>query len=165
MRSNCLIFAIWRTLRRGGVLIFQRSHAGPYLHAMWAEKLPENLPVEHFSPKDKSEGLHLEPLFIGDVAYHVGKSHSNPPKSNGLVDPIFLFFWLIQLLGWVALIAIILFSVYSYAGDQCNPSTIREFQRFASTNQSLRPPMYVRVPSVNTDEKGENKCVPEYLKS
>jgi hypothetical protein len=117
MRSNCLIFALWRTLRRGGVLILQRSHAGPYLHSMWTEKLPEDLPVEHFSPEDKSEGLHLEPLFIGDVAYHVGKSHANPPKSNGWIDPVFLFFWIIQLLGWVAFIAILSWPIFSYAGD------------------------------------------------
>jgi len=115
MRSNCLIFAIWRTLRRGGVLILQRSHAGPYLHSMWAEKLPEDLPVEHFSPEDKSAGLHLDPLFIGDVAYHVGKAHANPPKSNGWIDPVFLFFWIIQLLGWAALITILAFPIYSYA--------------------------------------------------
>ncbi len=117
MRSNCLIFAVWRTIRRGGVLILQRSHAGPYLHAMWAERLPSNLKVEHFSPDDKSKGLHLEPLFIGDVAYHVGKAHANPPKSNGWIDPVFLFFWIIQLLGWVAFIAILSWPIYSYAGD------------------------------------------------
>lgn len=137
MRSNCLIFAVWRTLRRGGVLILQRSHAGPYLHSMWAEKLPEDLPVEHFSPEDKSAGLHLEPLFIGDVAYHVGKSHANPPKSNGWVDPVFLFFWIIQLLGWVAFIAIMSWPIYSYAGDsrmcevrqQRKPSTVLAFRK------------------------------------
>lgn len=147
MRSNCLIFAIWRTLRRGGVLILQRSHAGPYLHSMWAEKLPEDLPVEHFSPKDKSAGLHLEPLFIGDVAYHVGKSHANPPKSNGWVDPVFLFFWLIQLLGWAALIVVLAFPIYSYAGDsrvcevrqQRKASTVREFRKIHPCPSTGKP--------------------------
>ena len=103
MRSNCLIFAVWRTIRKGGVLILQRSHAGPYLHAMWAEKLPSSLEVEHFSPADKSGGLHLEPLFIGDVAYQVGRQHSTPPKERGGISPVFLFFWFIQLLGWASL--------------------------------------------------------------
>lgn len=115
--SNCLIFAVWRTIRRGGVLILQRSHAGPYLHAMWAEQLPSDLKVEHFSPCDKSEGIHMEPLFIGSVAYHVGKPHSTPPKEKWWVSPVFLFFWLINLLGWVALVALLAFPIYSYAGD------------------------------------------------
>ena len=117
MRSNCLIFAIWRTIRRGGVLILQRSHAGPYLHAMWAEKLPASLEVEHFSPTDKSEGLHLEPLFIGEVAYNVGRSHASPPKEKGGVSLVFIFYWLINFLGWAAFIALLAFPVYSYAGD------------------------------------------------
>lgn len=107
MRSNCLIFAVWRTVRRGGVLILQRSHAGPYLHAMWAEKLPASLEAEHFSPTDKSEGLHLEPLFIGEVAYNVGRSHASPPKEKGWVSLVFIFFWLINFLGWAAFIALI----------------------------------------------------------
>lgn len=131
MRSNCLIFAVWRTIRKGGVLILQRSHAGPYLHAMWAEKLPSNLEVEHFSPVDKSGGLHLEPLFIGNVAYQVGRSHSTPPKERGLVSLVFLFFWMIQLLGWATLVALLLFPVYSYAGDS-RVCEVRQARGFAA---------------------------------
>ena len=107
MRSNCLLFAIWRTIRKGGVLILQRSHAGPYLHAMWAEKLPHDMQVEHFSPVDKSAGLHLEPLFIGNVAYNVGRSHAIPPKEKWGGSPVFLLFWAINFLGWAAFIALI----------------------------------------------------------
>lgn len=107
MRSNCLIFAVWRTIRRGGVLILQRSHAGPYLHAMWAEKLPSHLLVEHFSPVDKSDGLHLQPLFSGYVDNRVGFIHAYPPGEKWGFSPVFLFFWLINLLGWVALIALL----------------------------------------------------------
>lgn len=103
MRSNCLIFAVLKSIRSGGAVIFVPSHAGPYLHAMWAEKLPSNLEVEHFVPKDKSEGLHLEPLFIGDVAYYVGERHSTPPKNRLGISLVFLFFWMIQLLGWAKL--------------------------------------------------------------
>ena len=117
MRSNCLIFAIWRTIRRGGVLILQRSHAGPYLHAMWAERLPSDMKVEHFSPHDKSEGIRMEPLFIGSVAYHVGNHHSTPPKEKWWVSPVFLFFWLINLLGWLAFLALLTFPIYANAGD------------------------------------------------
>lgn len=104
--SNCLIFAVWRTVRRGGVLILQRSHAGPYLHALWAEKLPQDLKVEHFSPVDKSAGLHLEPLFHGQVEHIVGNSHASPPKERWGFSPVFGFFWFIVFLGWAALIAL-----------------------------------------------------------
>jgi len=117
MRSNCLIFAIWRTVRRGGVLILQRSHAGPYLHSMWASKLPDDLPVEHFAPADKTPGLHMEPLFIGDVEYRVGERHAEPPKEKLGISLVFSFFWLIQLLGWAALVALLAFPIYSYAAD------------------------------------------------
>jgi hypothetical protein len=106
MKSNCLIFAFWRTIRRGGVLIFQRSHAGPYLHAMWAEQLPSHLMVEHFLPHDKSAGLHLEPLFSGYIDNRVGFVHSSPPKETGGFSPVFLFFWLVNFAGWAALIAL-----------------------------------------------------------
>ena len=111
MRSNCLIFAVWRSIRRGGAVIFVPSHAGPYLHAMWARKLPSEMEVEHFVPTDKSEGLHLEPLFIGDVAYYVGERHSTPPKTRLGVSLVFLFFWMIQLLGWASLVALLFLAV------------------------------------------------------
>lgn len=104
--SNCLIFSAWRTIRRGGVLILQRSHAGPYLHAMWADRLPSSLPVEHFSPFDKSRGLHLSPLFHGHVDTRVGFIHAHPPKERWGFSPIFVAFWLINFLGWAALIAL-----------------------------------------------------------
>lgn len=115
MRSNCLIFAVWRTIRHGGVLILQRSHAGPYLHAMCADKLPEGLPVEHFVPRDQSAGLKLEPLFIGDVAYHIGASHASPPKRG--FSLVFLFFWCINFLGWATFLALLAFPLIASAGD------------------------------------------------
>lgn len=116
MISNCFLFAVWRTIRRGGVLILQRSHAGPYLHAMWAEKLPEGAKVEHFIPRDQSAGVKLEPLFIGDVAYHIGERHANPPKDRG-VSLVFLFFWFINFLGWAALLFLLAFPLIASAGD------------------------------------------------
>lgn len=116
MISNCLLFAVWRTIRRGGVLILQRSHAGPYLHAMWAERLPEGAKVEHFVPRDQSTGVKLEPLFIGDVAYHIGNQHANPPKDRG-VSLVFLFFWLINFLGWAVLLFLLAFPLIASAGD------------------------------------------------
>ena len=112
-----MIFAIWRTIRKGGVLILQRSHAGPYLHSMWASKLPSNLPAEHFAPEDKSPGLHMEPLFIGTVEYRVGSRHSEPPPERFGISLVFVFFWLIQLLGWATLVALLAFPFYSYAAD------------------------------------------------
>lgn len=99
---NCLFFAVWMTVRRGGVLILQRSWAGPYLHAMWAPRLPADLPVQHFTPEDKSPGLHLEPLFRGRVEHRVGESHSNPP--NGF-NWVFLLFWLGYLIAFAAGVA------------------------------------------------------------
>lgn len=104
--SNCLIFAVWRTVRRGGVLILQRSHAGPYLHAIWAERLPSTLLAEHFSPCDKSPGLHMEPLFRGYVDKQVGFIHAHPPRERWGFSPVFLAFWLINFTGWAALIAL-----------------------------------------------------------
>lgn len=104
--SNCLIFAMWRTISRGGVLILQRSHAGPYLHAMWAERLPSALDVEHFRPLDKSSGMHLAPLFAGYVAREVGQSHSPPPVEGIGWSPVFAAFWCINLMGWAALLAL-----------------------------------------------------------
>jgi len=104
--SNCLIFAVWRTIRRGGVLILQRSHAGPYLHAMWAARLPSTLPVEHFSPTDKSPGLHLDPIFRGEIEPRVGDSHATPPEEKCAFSPVFLIFWAINFLGWAALICL-----------------------------------------------------------
>lgn len=117
MRSNCLIFAFWRSIRRGGALILVGSRAGPYLHAMWAAELPHNLRVEHFIPDDKSEGLHLEPLFLGGVAYLVGKAHAVPPKEKWGFSPVFLFNWFIYFLGWAAFLALLAFPIYSYAED------------------------------------------------
>jgi len=114
--SNCFLFAAKRTIFRGGALILVPSDAGPYLHALWAEKLPHDMQVEHFSPRDKSKGIHLEPLFIGDVAYHVGAAHTQPKKVRGF-SVIYLFYWLINFLGWATFLALLAFPVYSYAGD------------------------------------------------
>lgn len=106
--SNCLFFAAWRTIRRGGVLILQRSHSGPYLHAMWAERLPSELAVEHFSPDNKSKGIKMEPLFSGSVARCVGESHSEPPREKLGISLIFASFWIINALGWVAVIKFVI---------------------------------------------------------
>ena len=98
-RSNCLIFAIWRTVRRGGVLILQRSHAGPYLHAMWAKNLPADLDVEHFVPKRKARWVRLIPLFSGSVKNTVGTHHESPPVEKYGVSLVFLAFWIVIIFG------------------------------------------------------------------
>lgn len=103
MINNCLFFVVYKTIKRGGVLILQRSHGGPYLHALWASKLPPDLEVEHFVPTDKSPGVHLDPVFEGSVSYLVGESHSSPPKEKFGISLVFLIFWITLFSGCVYL--------------------------------------------------------------
>lgn len=110
--SNCMIFAARRSIRRGGVLLFPLSHCGPYPHAMWAERLPEGMAVEHFVPDDKSQRLHLEPLFRGYVEYSVGPLHANPPVQRGPISWVFLVFWLSWIVGWCASLAWLAFWIW-----------------------------------------------------
>jgi hypothetical protein len=52
--SNCLIFAVWRFLRRGGYLIMRRSRHGWWPHILWCEHLRDAV-IEHYVPFNYSE--------------------------------------------------------------------------------------------------------------
>lgn len=64
--GNCWAFALARYRERGGYLIVRASHSAqllgwPVPHVMWAERLPEDMPVEHFSaaPEDRRKAKYL----------------------------------------------------------------------------------------------------------
>jgi len=67
--SNCLIFALWRWVTRGGYLILRRSHHGWWPHVLWSSHL-RNAEIEHYVPRRYSQ--HFAPfhkiLFRGDVS-------------------------------------------------------------------------------------------------
>lgn len=51
--SNCLIFALWRWITRGGYLVIRRSHYGWWPHIIWCEHL-HDAEIEHYVPLEYS---------------------------------------------------------------------------------------------------------------
>lgn len=52
--SNCLIFAVWRWITRGGYLILRRSHHGWWPHILWCEDL-RDANIQHYVPLEYSD--------------------------------------------------------------------------------------------------------------
>ena len=48
--GNCLLFALWRWVTRGGYLILRRSHHGWWLHVLWSPDL-RDARLEHYVPR------------------------------------------------------------------------------------------------------------------
>lgn len=65
--SNCLVFALWRWVTRGGYLLMRRSRWGWWPHFLWAETL-EPLRVEHYAPLGGGRPRWLPPpFFVGQI--------------------------------------------------------------------------------------------------
>lgn len=81
--SNCLIYAVWRWIRRGGWLLMRRSHAGPYPHFAQTDELPEGMQVTHYVRKTVRRNKWQLPCFDGHVKVDFG---GTPPRVRGIAD-------------------------------------------------------------------------------
>lgn len=94
--SNCLIYAGWRWLWRGGYLVMRRSRSGPFPHVMWAPQIPADLPVEQLVPHQRRDRILPPPLFHGRVALVAEPEGLLPARKPGFDWALFLF-WTIYL--------------------------------------------------------------------
>lgn len=94
--SNCLIYAVWRMLNRGGYLIMRRSRSGPFPHVMWAPTIPADLPVEQLVPPRRRDRILPPPLFYGHVALIAEPEGDLPARKPGFDWALFMF-WTIYL--------------------------------------------------------------------
>ena len=94
--SNCLIYAGWRWLWRGGYLVMRRSRSGPFPHVMWAPQIHADLPVEQLVPHQRRERILPPPLFHGRVALVAEPEGLLPARKPGFDWALFLF-WTIYL--------------------------------------------------------------------
>ena len=97
--SNCLIYAVWRWIRRGGWLLMRRSHAGPYPHFAQTDELPEGMLVTHYVRKKARRSKWQLPWFDGQVKVDSG---GTPPKVKGIVDwglALFAASWVIGIIA------------------------------------------------------------------
>jgi hypothetical protein len=99
MKSNCLFYAAWRWIRRGGWLLIRRSHAGFYPHFIHADELPENLPCSQYVAKP---GVPCDIVFDGEIKDTIGEV--KPPRTGGF-DAVLFWFWFIYLAGCIAILA------------------------------------------------------------
>jgi hypothetical protein len=89
--SNCLIYATWRWLCRGGYLILRRSRSGPFPHFMWAPQIPADLPVEQLVPHQRRDRLLPPPLFHGHEELIAEPEGPLPARKPGFDWALFLF--------------------------------------------------------------------------
>jgi hypothetical protein len=98
MKSNCLFYAAWRWIRRGGWLLIRRSPHGPWPHFVHADELPEDLHVHQYAHKPN---VPCDIVFDGEVQETLGTV--KPPPSNGF-DHVLFWFWMLYLLGIISLL-------------------------------------------------------------
>lgn len=95
--SNCLLYARWRWITKGGWLCQCKSHAGPYPHAIHVANLPDDLEISQYTIDDPATSKWI-PLFRGNVT---NKVNAPPPHEPGTIDWALVLFWIPYLIGWV----------------------------------------------------------------
>jgi hypothetical protein len=56
--SNCIIFAVWRVIRRGGYIVVRKSRWGWWPHVLWS---PDLKTFEEYQPIQPNHHLVVPP--------------------------------------------------------------------------------------------------------